>query len=256
MSFSKKDNYYILDGRELMPSAILAEVQRLDDEKRGKLLLDEKVAEKLDQLFSKYINAPHFDKLYFMHSSYELFCYLAESSDEVLLDMVSKNMGLKTYEQSKSELPFSSSYRGYWLKMSEEVLTSEGFDSYRFGSVKIDRNGCYLYDDEKAVMYIEISRDGDDSRNALLSFSLLGNPEAIVSEDQEREFEWCCYFDDMLSKEDPRFLGGKLSTVDPYGESSVTFRRYDVHFNSLDAITLGLIVKEAARLLAIYPPLE
>ena len=51
MSFSKKDNYYILDGRELMPSAILAEVQKLDDEKRGKLLLDEKVAEKLNQLF-------------------------------------------------------------------------------------------------------------------------------------------------------------------------------------------------------------
>lgn len=254
MSFSKKDNLYIIDGREFLISAVLNEVQRIDDEKRGKFLLDESASSKLNKLFSKYNNAPRFDNLYLMQSSYELFNYLAESNDVALVEMVATNLGLRTYSRMKSTI--LSSYRDYWLKMSEEVLTCEGFENYRFGKVTIDRNGCYLYDDEKAVMYVEISRDGDDSRNALLSFSLLGNPEAIVSEDQEREFEWCCYFDDMLSKEDPRFLGGKLSTVDPYGESSVTFRRYDVHFNSLDAITLGLIVKEAARLLSIYPPLE
>lgn len=255
MSFSKKDNLYILNGREFPISAILDEVQRIDDEERGKFLLDESVSSKLTVLFSKYNNAPRFNNLYLMQSSYELFNYLAESGDVDLVEKVANNLGLKTYEQIKNDLTLSSSYRDYWLMMSKEVLTREGFDNYRFGSVKMDRNGCYLYDDEKAVMYVEISRDGKEKRNALLSFSLLGNPEAIENEDQEREFEWCCYFDDMLFNDDPRFLGGKLSTVNPYGESSVTFRRYDVRFSNLDAITLGVIIKEAAKLLSIYPPM-
>ena len=43
MSFSKKDNLYILNGREFPISAILDEVQRIDDEERGKFLLDESV---------------------------------------------------------------------------------------------------------------------------------------------------------------------------------------------------------------------
>ena len=254
MSFYKQGNNYIIDGRETELSAILDVVQRLDDEKRGKFLLDECASSKLTQLFSKYNNAPRFENLYLMQSSYELFNYLAESGDVSLVDMVATNLGLKTYSQIKNSI--SSSYRDYWLKMSEEVLTSEGFENHRFGKVTIDRNGCYFYDDEKAIMYIEISRDGDDKRNALLSFTLLGNPEAIESEDQEREFEWCCFFDDMLSNEDPHFLGGELSTIDPYGESSITFRRYDVRFHNIDAITLGVVIKEAARLLAIYPPIK
>ena len=99
-----------------------------------------------------------------MASSHELFQYLAETGDEELLGLVASSLGLMSAEEQaeliRQENSSSSAYRNYWMDLSREVLTSEGFDDFRFGAVKRDRNGCYLYDDEKAVLYVEVSRDG------------------------------------------------------------------------------------------------
>ncbi len=254
----KRNSKYYLDGSEYELNSLLAAVLKKDDEIGGRFLLSSSECESLNELFSSFINPPKFEDLYFMSSSKELFSYLASSQDEELLKVVAINLGLKTVEEQAemihSEGERSVLYRRFWSEMSKEVLTTEGFDEYRFGAVKRDRNGCYLYDDEKAVLYVEISRDGDELRDALISFTLLGNPEAIEDENGNREFEWCCYFDDLLSKDDSTFLGGKLRAIDPYGTSSKTFRRYDCSFKAIDAVTLGLVVKEAAKLLLLYPP--
>ena len=255
----KKDNLYEADGKLLPLDALLDAIRKGDDERGGKFLLSASESEKLDELFSRYVNAPSFEGMYFMASSYELFQYLAETKDEELLKEVASSLGLMTAEEQaeliRSEYSTSTSYRTYWMDLSREVLTSEGFDDFKFGAVKRDRNGCYLYDDEKAVMYVEVSREGEEKRDALLSFTLLGNPEAIESEDQNREFEWCCYFDDLISSEEkPMFLGGELRTIDPFGASSITWRRYDVRYSNIDAVSLGVIIKEAVKVMAMYPP--
>ena len=255
----KTDGLYEAEGRLLPPEALLDAVRKGDDERGGRFLLSSSEAAKLDELFSRFVKAPSCEGLCFMASSHELFQYLAETGDEELLGLVASSLGLMSAEEQaeliRQENSSSSAYRNYWMDLSREVLTSEGFDDFRFGAVKRDRNGCYLYDDEKAVLYVEVSRDGGDKRDALISFTLLGNPEAIESEEQNREFEWCCYFDDLLSaEENPLFLGGLLRTIDPFGQSSVTWRRYDIRYPETDAVSLGLIIKEAVRLMSMYPP--
>ncbi len=254
----KSDNKYILDGSEYSADSLLSAVMAKDDNEGVKRELDAEKAAKLDTLFSAYSNVPSFAGLMFMSGSAELFEYIAVSEDKVLLKVVAMAMGYMTddemMERIKNSGSESSSYKKWWMEYAEGVLTCDGFDSFRFGSVKRDRNGCYLYDNEKAVLYAEVSRSGDEKRDFLLSITLLGNPEAIDDEEKNREFEWCCYFDDMLSKEDATLLGGALRTIDPYGEKSRLMRRYDVVYHELLPSEAALVTRELVKLMDMYPP--
>lgn len=254
----KSENTYLLDDKEYDAAALLDAVMAKDDSDGGKREISAESAAKLDAMFSAYSNVPSFAGMMFMSGSAELFEYLASSDDDVLLKAVAAAMGYITDEEQmeriKNSGAESSSYKRWWMEYAEGVLTSEGFDSFRFGSVKRDRNGCYLYDNEKAVLYAEVSRRGSEKRDFLLSLTLLGNPEAIDDEEKNREFEWCCYFDDMLSKEDARLLGGTLRTIDPYGEKSRLMRRYDVVYHELLPSEAALVTRELIKLMDMYPP--
>ncbi len=65
------------------------------------------------------------------------------------------------------------------------------------------------YDDEKAVLYVEISRDGDDVRDALISFTLLGNPEAIEDENGNKSIGIDANDKDAIAK----FMETKDNTI-------------------------------------------
>jgi len=258
MLTKKNENTYTLEGQDYDITNLLSAVMEVDDLSKEKMCLSEETATKLDELFSLYSSVPSFKGLLFMSGSASLFEYLASSGDEELLNVVAKNMGYLTEEERfallKSSGAQSSAYREWWLKYAEGVLTREGFEAFRFGSVKMDRNGCYLYDNEKAVLYAEVSREGGEKRDFLLSLTLLGNPEAIEDEEKNREFEWCCYFDDLLGQEDPRVLGGQLRALDPYGEKSRLLRRYDIVYSQLLPSEAALVTVELVKLLELYPP--
>ena len=258
----KKGDAYSVFGKETNLEDLLCEVIRVDDEKKGSLVLADEDAERLSLLFSSYVNVPSFRNLSFMEGSRALFSYLAKTHDEAVAKLVADNMGLITSEEQKEKIrksgKQSSSYKTYWSTLAREVLTYEGFDDYRFGAVKMDSNGCYLYDDERAVCYVEVSREGDEKRDAIISLTLLGNPEAIAGEDDQRAFEWCCFFDDELAEKgkEATILGGKLRTIDPFGPHSLIHRRYDIMFEKVGASELGLILRSLVHLMDSYPPQE
>lgn len=256
------DGGYVIAGRKTGADDLLDTVMKLDDELGGSFTLTAVQNEALGRLFAGYVAVPDFTEVSFMEASSALFSYLAESGDDVLASQVARAMGWMSQDEHmariRSSAPSSESYRAYWRTLAQEVLTYEGFDDFRFGSVKMDGCGTYLYDGEKAVCYIEVSRDGDELRHAVISLTLLGNPEAVDDEEGERQFEWCCFFDDEIGAGDgeARILGGRLRTIDPYGASSLVHRRYDIVYDALDAPQLALVTRSLVRMLESYPPKE
>lgn len=262
MVFSKCDEGYLVDGRPVTKDGLLEHVMRLDDERGGSFTLSADENKALSRLFAEYVGVPDFTRVSFMEASSALFSYLALSGDVELAGIVAGSMGWMRKDEQldhiRGILPASEAYRSYWHLLAREVLTYEGFDDFRFGSVKREGCGTYLYDGEKAVCYIEVSREGDERRRAVISLTLLGNPEAVEDEEGERQFEWCCWFDDEISgsDDDAHLLGGRLRTIDPYGASSLLHRRYDLVFDSIDASTLALVTRSLVRMLESYPPKE
>ena len=256
------DGGYVIAGRKTGADDLLDTVMKLDDELGGSFTLTATQNEALGRLFAGYVAVPDFTEVSFMEASSALFSYLAESGDDVLASQVARAMGWMSQDEHmariRSSAPSSESYRAYWRTLAQEVLTYEGFDDFRFGSVKREGCGTYLYDGEKAVCYIEVSREGDERRRAVISLTLLGNPEAVEDEEGGRQFEWCCWFDDEISgsDDDAHLLGGRLRTIDPYGASSLLHRRYDLVFDSIDASTLALVTRSLVRMLESYPPKE
>lgn len=254
------DGKYILDSKPVSEEDLLDEVMALDDRLGGAITLSEEENGRLQTLFSQYDGVPDFTEVLLMKASSSLFSYLADSGDSHLASLVASRMGWVTHEERLEEIrkssQESSSYRAWWRALAQEVLTGEGFDDYRFGSVRQDRNGTYLYDGERAVCYIEVSRQGGEKRSALISLTLLGNPEAIEDEEGNRAFEWCCFFDDELGArgDGATILGGQLRAIDPFGPNSTIQRRYDIVYREIDATTLGLVVKSLVRMLESYPP--
>ena len=250
---------YLLFSQPVGKEDLLEMITRIDEESGESSVLSAEEDSRLKKLFSSYAGLPDFTAVRFRKASSALFSYLASSQDSELASAVAAAMGWQS-EEEKHELirkysQQSASYREYWLALAREVLTCEGFDTYRFGSVRPDRNGTYLYDGEKAVCYIEVSRSGDENRSALISLTLLGNPEAIEDEEGNRAFEWCCFFDDELSSSaDARILGGKLRAIDPFGPGSMLHRRYDIVYDSVDASTLAVVVVNLVKMLESYPP--
>lgn len=259
MEMERKGSSYIISGRMVSADSLLDEVMRLDDGMEGTMTMSQEECQTLDELFSSYSHTP-FSGMSFMKASGELFSYIAQSGDEELARAVARNMGWLSEKERKDRLSAfadsSASYREYWMILAREVLTVQGFEDFRFGSIKHDGCGTYLYDNEKAVCYIEVSRSGDDERSAVISLTLLGNPEAVDDEDGECQFEWCCYFDDELSDrgDDALILGGRLRTIDPFGRNSLLHRRYDLVYDSIDAITLATVVRSLTRMLESLPP--
>ena len=248
MTITRKENLYEIEGKEFPLSAVLDEIMRLDDVKGGTCILTEEENEALQDVFSSFASVPDFTSLSFRSASSALFSYLASSRDIDLAALVAQNMGWMSRKEEAERLGntgrLSAEYRSYWMDLAKEVLTGEGFDDYRFGSVKMDRNGTYLYDGEKAVCYIEVSREGGEERKAIISLTLLGNPEAVESEEDNRAFEWCCFFDDEIGSSDDNalILGGRLRAIDPYGPNSLIQRRYDIVYDRIKAEDLALVI--------------
>ena len=241
MTITRKENLYEIEGKEFPLSAVLDEIMRLDDADCGTCTLTDEENEALQDVFSSYASVPDFSSLSLRSASSALFSYLASSHDSELASIVARNMGWMSRKEESERLEntgrLSAQYRSYWMSLAREVLTADGFDDYRFGSVKMDRNGTYLYDGEKAVCYIEVSREGEEERKAIISLTLLGNPEAVESEEDNRAFEWCCFFDDEIGSSDDNalVLGGRLRAVDPYGPNSLIQRRYDIVYDRIKA---------------------
>ena len=262
MTITRKENLYEIEGKEFPLSAVLDEIMRLDDADDGISTLTDEENEALHDVFSSFASVPDFTSLSFRSASSALFSYLASSRDIDLASLVAQNMGWMSRKEEAERLGntgrLSAEYRSYWMDLAKEVLTGEGFDDYRFGSVKMDRNGTYLYDGEKAVCYIEVSREGGEERKAIISLTLLGNPEAVESEEDNRAFEWCCFFDDEIGSSDDNalILGGRLRAVDPYGPNSLIQRRYDIVYDRIKAEDLALVIKSLVRMLESYPPQE
>ncbi len=256
----KRGDTYILYGEAIPLDGLLDAVMAKDDELGGQVGLTDDEAACLAQLFKGYSGRMDFSSVRFMEASAALFRYLAHSTDGDLARLAARSMGWRSDEEELERLRSlegeSGRYRAWWMDLARAVLTTEGFDDYRFGSVRRDGNGTYLYDGEKAVCYIEVSREGGDERHAVISLTLLGNPEAVDDEEGEREFEWCCFFDDEISRtdDDARILGGRLRAIDPYGGNSLIQRRYDIVYDSIGAETLALVVTSLVSMLASYPP--
>lgn len=253
-----EEGHWRYKGEDFDAPSLLARIQKDDDEEGGRFLLTKEEDEALFILFSEYKNLPKFSEVCFMKASSSLFSYLAKSKDEELSKAVALAMGWKRKDDTSKDLDKLESelkeYKAWWMAYAEDVLTSEGYDDYRFGKITPSRSGCYLYDDERAVCFVEVSREGGERRNSVISLTLLGNPEAITTEDENREFEWCCYFDDLFSKGEPVVLGGELIALDPYGERSTLMRRYDIKWKSLLPKELAVITKALLSTLALYPP--
>lgn len=251
---------YAIDGREYALDSLLPAITACDEEAGGRYILPPEECASLKELLLEYNGYPDFSSVTFMKYSSELFSYIASSKDSELLALVASNMGWKSDAEKEAEIKnyysASRSYQLWWRSYAEDLLTTEGYDDYHFGPVKQDSQGCYLYDDERAVLYVEVSRDGEEKRNCVLSMTLLGNPEAITNEQQNMEFEWCCYFDDLLTEEgdDAVLLGGSLRTIDPFGEKSKLLRRYDLRYKDLLPNELATITRELIRVLGMYPP--
>ena len=154
------DGGYVIAGRKTGADDLLDTVMKLDDELGGSFTLTAAQNEALGRLFAGYVAVPDFTEVSFMEASSALFSYLAESGDDVLVSQVARAMGWMSQDEHmariRSSAPSSESYRAYWRTLAQEVLTYEGFDNFRFGSVKMDGCGTYLYDGEKAVCYIEV----------------------------------------------------------------------------------------------------
>ncbi len=255
---SLKNGLWRYKDKEFDASSLLEAIREDDDKEGGRFLLTKEENEALSVLFASYRNLPDFSEVYFMKASSALFSYLAASQDEELSKAVAASMGWPEKSETRAGLDKINedyqAYKAWWLEYAEEVLTTEGYDDYRFGRITPSRSGCYLYDDERAVCFVEVSREGNEKRNAVISLTLLGNPEAISTEEENREFEWCCYFDDMFKTDEPRVLGGLLAAIDPYGERSRIMRRYDIKWKDLLPEELGLITKSLISMLALYPP--
>lgn len=255
-----RDGFYAIDGREVPIASLLEEVTAADEVAGGRFTLPPDECQELKALLAEYNGTPDFSRVCFMKYSSELFSYIAKTKDMQLLSAVAKNMGWKSDEEKEAEikgyLAASKAYQLWWRAYAEDLLTSEGYDDFHFGPVRQDSQGCYLYDDERAVLYVEVSREGSEERNCVLSMTLLGNPEAIANEEQNLEFEWCCFFDDLLSEEgdDARLLGGKLRTIDPFGEKSKLLRRYDLKYEQLLPSQFATVTRELIRILGMYPP--
>ena len=255
-----EEGRYLFDGNSYSIPKLLDAIREADDKEGGKYYLSDEESKALSSRLSSYNNFPSFSNVAFMAASSALFKYLATNHDPSLLAAVAKALGWKSDEEKMKEIKSfgasSALYKEWWMEYAKALLTSDGFDDFHFGRITSDRDGCYLYDDEKAVLYVEVSRDGSERRNAVLSLTLLGNPEAVVDEEQNREFEWCCYFDDLISEDEEgtMLLGGHLRTIDPYGESSRLMRRYDLVYKALLPSELALVTKELIHLLSLYPP--
>ena len=260
MLLERTEGKYYLNGEEVGPDGLLDRIRTLDDELGGRFTLTGEENEELRKLFAGYHPLPDFTSLVLMEASSGLFSYLAREKDASLAARVASAMGWQTdagqLERIRTTSQRSGAYREYWMDLARNVLTADGFDDYRFGSVKSPGNGTYLYDGEKAVCYVEVSRQGDERRSAVISLTLLGNPEAIEDEEGNRGFEWCCFFDDELSRygDGAMILGGRLRTIDPFGSSSRLHRRYDLVYDPIEAGQLALVLISLVRMLESYPP--
>lgn len=260
MRFERTAEGYLVGDRLVSVDAVLDAVMEADDSLGGQVVLPEEVDGQLQELFKGRHGLPDFSTVSFMEASSALFSYLAASQDRELASLVADSMGWLDAQSEARRIEglgeASASYRAWWASYAQEVLSYEGFDDYHFGSVHHDGSGTYLYNDEKAVCYVEVSRDGGDERHAVISLTLLGNPEAVEDEEGERAFEWCCWFDDEISRtdDDAHLLGGHLRTIDPYGASSRLQRRYDVAYDAVTPSQLGLVTRSLVHLLESRPP--
>ena len=135
------DGGYVIAGRKTGADDLLDTVMKLDDELGGSFTLTVAQNEALGRLFAGYVAVPDFTEVSFMEASSALFSYLAGSGDDVLASQVARAMGWMSQDEHmariRSSAPSSESYRAYWRTLAQEVLTYEGFDDFRFGSVKI-----------------------------------------------------------------------------------------------------------------------
>lgn len=251
-------------GPGTAPAMLPDAVGEYDAERGGEpAALSPETAEKLREVLSRdYEDVPDWSGVMFLPATRELLTILADTADPEILPFIAEGLGLRTAEEKMEAISRagaeSSAYRDWWRSFSLDLLNREDFLDHHFGPVTRDRSGSYLYDDEKAVAYVEVSRkEGEEGRrDCLVSLTLLGNPEAVTDEEGNRQFEWCCFFDDELSAGEGRatILGGELRTIDPFGESSRLHRRYDISWKALLPEELSLVVRSLLEMMRSYPP--
>lgn len=258
------DEYILAENgkcRRFDASSLLQEISRLDLRFPEKKVLSLHQATSLEAKLAGRRRVPHFDSVFFASASSALFAYLSDEDDPVLLRAVADAMGWKDLAQVKGDAAAESEmrrlYLEYWSHFAQSLLTREGFDAYHFGALSPYADGTYLYDEEKVVGFVTIGFAGREERKVSFTFLLTGNPEAIMGNDEERSFQWCCYLDELLEKEaHPLFLGGALRAVDPFGVQSRVMRKYEISYPKLDAEAFATVIAAYCRYTEMLPPEE
>ncbi len=257
--FIKTDTGYFFENKNYENAKeLLKKLQSVEDYSFSSYL-DPKDAELLMEKLSPFFNRPNFSATKFGPVTLSLLSYLAHNTDEELFEEVRIALGCKTAEdlnaereQDKTE---SVQYRNFWMKFSQILLTSSGFEDFHFGKMARSSDGCYLYDEESVFAYVIISKSGIDKRKCELILTLLGNPEAVTDGKEAMMVEWCFLFDTLLSKTgSAELLSGSLTAIDPYGKDSRLMRRYRLSFSQpLSETELADIMVKLKRKFEVYP---